>query len=100
MKVDERLLDYLLNLAHLPRLAEDHRQRLKKELSHILEYVGQLKEVPTEGVELLQRPYPLKNIGHEDEVKKSTLGPEVLPAEKRKDDYLIVAGLIDKEKKE
>ncbi len=97
MKVDDKLLDYLFQLAHLPPASPSKKKQLKGELSRILEYVTQLTEVDTKEVEILQRPYPLKNVGHKDEVVNSGLGPEILPPTKKYNNYLVVAGLIDKE---
>ncbi len=99
VKVDDKLLGYLMSLSHFHlKLDESRRNKLKKDLSAVLRYVSQLQELDTSQVEILQRPYPLKNIGHSDEVKSENYLPaSVLPTEKVYKNYLVVKQLINKD---
>jgi len=98
IKIDDKLLDYLFNLARLPTKSINRRQKtkLKQDLSQILEYISQLDQVPTQDVEVFHRPYPLEGIGHDDQVKTDRC--ILLPATGAKyKGYLIGHRVIDKE---
>jgi aspartyl-tRNA(Asn)/glutamyl-tRNA(Gln) amidotransferase subunit C len=58
-------------IATLSRLAltEEEKATFTQQLSSILDYVGQLKELNTEGVEPLQHIAPLENVFGPDEVR-------------------------------
>ena len=62
--------DDVLNLARLSRLrlSEEEIERLRGELSEILEYVETLDKVDTSGLEPTYQVTGLKNVFREDEV--------------------------------
>jgi aspartyl-tRNA(Asn)/glutamyl-tRNA(Gln) amidotransferase subunit C len=55
-------------VAHLARLTltEAELDAMTRQLSAILDYVGQLSQVDTEGVEPLAHPLPISNVFRED----------------------------------
>ena len=61
-------LDDVRKVAKLARLelAEADCARLQPQLSAILEYVDQLQQLPTDGVEPLAHPLPIQNAFRDD----------------------------------
>src|SRR5262249_8629595 len=61
--------DDVKKVARLARLelAEDDLVRMQSQLSAILDYVAQLNELNTEGVEPLAHPLPIENVFRPDE---------------------------------
>jgi aspartyl-tRNA(Asn)/glutamyl-tRNA(Gln) amidotransferase subunit C len=67
-------------VAHLARLHLDEADfaKLTEQLSAIVDYVAQLQQVPTEGVEPLAHPLPLANVFRDDEPTPSLPTDEAL----------------------
>ena len=66
------------------------------QLSAILEYVGQLTELNTDGVEPMAHPLPLKNVFRPDELRPSLPVDEALRnAPSRSGDYFAVPAILD-----
>lgn len=61
------------HIAHLARLglSEDEKEKFALQLSSILDYIEQLKEVDTEGVEPTAQVTGLENIFRPDEIEAS-----------------------------
>ena len=64
--------DQVEHVAKLARLAltEEEKELYTQQLSKILDYIDQLNEVNTEGVEPMTQPIPTVNVMREDIVKK------------------------------
>jgi aspartyl-tRNA(Asn)/glutamyl-tRNA(Gln) amidotransferase subunit C len=62
-------LDDVKKVAKLARLelADDDLARMQSQLSAILDYVAQLNELDTDGVEPLAHPLPVENVFRTDE---------------------------------
>ncbi|MEX6687491.1 Asp-tRNA(Asn)/Glu-tRNA(Gln) amidotransferase subunit GatC [Danxiaibacter flavus] len=77
MKVTDELID---NLAHLSRLhfSESEKTALKGDFERILNFVEQLSEIDTTGVEPLLHMGDAINVLREDEVKGSVTRQEAL----------------------
>ena len=77
MKVTDELID---NLAHLSRLhfSEPEKAALKGDFERILNFVEQLSEIDTKGVEPLLHMGDAINALREDEVKGSVTRQEAL----------------------
>ncbi len=93
MKIDEKLIKRLENLAMIE--IED-KEKMAKDLAEIVEFVEMLNELDTTGVEAtfstLNNPTPLR----EDEPVKSDIIKDVLAhAPKAKDGYFIVPKIIE-----
>ncbi|NOY15134.1 MAG: hypothetical protein GXP43_02855 [bacterium] len=97
IKIDDNLLNYLFNLARIPasRLSLVQKQKLKKDLNTILGYINKLNKLDTSSVKPFHRPYPLEDIGHDDQPDPSSQTP--IKFANQKDGYLIVNRIIDKD---
>jgi len=74
MKID---IKHVAKLANLP-LSEAEEKKFEKQLSETLEYVKQLEEIDTKGVEPTSQVTGLENVLREDEVKPSLNQEEAL----------------------
>ena len=85
-------------VARLARLdlSEADLATMTTQLSAILEYVGQLTELNTDGVEPIAHPLPLKNVFRPDELRPSLPVDEALRnAPSRSGDYFAVPAILD-----
>ena len=66
--------------AQLARIAlsDDEKQRLERDIDTVLDYISQLKEVPTDDVEPTYHVIPLTNVFREDVVETSLPVEEAL----------------------
>lgn len=88
----------ILKLAELARLrlSEEEITSLQRDLDQMLEYVRQLQQVDTEGVEPMSHSIDLNSIMRADEVKPSLPVEEALKnAPARVDDFFAVPKVID-----
>lgn len=96
----------MINVKHIAKLArlgitEQEEEKFQKELSSILDYVGELNKVDTEGVEPLSGGTDLINVFREDEAEKKTTERKLLEKEKllaqapeTKDGYVKVKAIL------
>ena len=85
-------------VAHLARLelSPADRDTLARQLSAILDYVDQLRQVNTEGVEPLAHPLKVHNIFRADEPRPSLPVDEALAnAPDRRGDFFGVPAVLD-----
>jgi aspartyl-tRNA(Asn)/glutamyl-tRNA(Gln) amidotransferase subunit C len=69
---------------------------MAKQLSAILGYVDQLKELNTDGVEPMAHPLPVQNVFRTDELKPSLTVDEALRnAPARSGDFFAVPAILD-----
>ncbi|MDD5251654.1 MAG: Asp-tRNA(Asn)/Glu-tRNA(Gln) amidotransferase subunit GatC [Patescibacteria group bacterium] len=71
MSLTKQQVEHIANLARL-ELSEEEKARFEKQLSGILDYVSQLSQVATEGVEPLSHVSPVVNAWRADEVVACT----------------------------
>lgn len=91
-------LDEVRKVAQLARLElpEADLVRMQSQLSAILDYVKQLSELDTEGVEPLAHPLPITNVFRPDEPAPSLPPDAALQnAPKRQGDYFSVPAVFD-----
>ena len=91
-------LDDVRQVAKLARLelSEDDLARMQPQLSAILDYVAQLRELNTEGVEPLAHPLPVHNVFRPDEPAPSLPVDDALRnAPARTGDYFAVPAVFD-----
>ena len=85
-------------VAHLARLdlPPADRDRLARQLSAILDYVDQLQQVDTAGVEPLAHPLPVQNVFRPDDPAPS-LPPDaaLANAPDRRGDFFAVPAVLD-----
>ena len=65
MRIDEKTVDYVAALAKLT-VSEDEKTGVARELERILDYIGTMNELNTEGVEPMSHVLPVSNIFRED----------------------------------
>jgi len=96
MKIDDNTIDQLAHLSRLEFKDED-RESIKKDLERILDFVNQLQEVDTEGVEPLIYLSDRVNNLREDSVKTSITHEEALKnAPDADSDYFRIPKVIRK----
>lgn len=93
-------LDQVRKVATLARLElpEADLVRMQSQLSAILDYVAQLDELNTDGVEPLAHPLPLQNVFRPDEPVPSLSPDEALqnaPKREKGSDYFSVPAVFD-----
>jgi aspartyl-tRNA(Asn)/glutamyl-tRNA(Gln) amidotransferase subunit C len=91
--------DDVRKVARLARLelADADLARLQPQLSAILDYVDQLKRLPTEGIEPLAHPLPVSNAFRDDEPVPSLPVDDALSnAPNRIGNYFGVPAVFDK----
>lgn len=74
MKID---VSHVAKLANLP-LSDEEKTRFEKQLSETLDYVKQLEEIDTKGVEPTSQVTGLENVTREDEPRPSLSQDEAL----------------------
>ena len=85
-------------VAHLARLdlSDAELQTMKRQLSAILDYVNQLQQINTDGVEPLAHPLPIHNIFREDEPAPSLpVAAALANAPNRQSDFYSVPAVLD-----
>ena len=72
--------DQVEHVAKLARLSltEEEKELYTEQLSKILDYIDQLNEVNTKGVEPMTQPIPIVNVMREDVVKKEFSREDIL----------------------
>jgi aspartyl-tRNA(Asn)/glutamyl-tRNA(Gln) amidotransferase subunit C len=91
-------VDEARTIAHLARLelSDAELAVAAQQLSAILEYVRQLQEIDTTGVEPLAHPLPVQNVFRADEPAPSLTADEALAnAPRRSGDFYAVPAVFD-----
>ena len=94
-------LDQVRKVTRLARLelAEPDLVRMQAQLSAILDYIDQLNELDTEGVEPLAHPLPVQNVFRADEPVPSLPPAEALQnAPAKLGDYFAVPAVFSDER--
>jgi aspartyl-tRNA(Asn)/glutamyl-tRNA(Gln) amidotransferase subunit C len=68
VEISKQQVEHVAKLARL-EVSEDEKAMFARQLSAILTYMDQLREVNTEGVEPTATVLPTENVGREDEVR-------------------------------
>jgi len=85
-------------VAHLARLelSDGELDVMTRQLRNILEYVNQLQQVPTEGVEPMAHPLPIANVFRADEPEPSLSVDQALAnAPARQGDFYRVPAVLE-----
>ena len=77
MAIDRAAVDHVARLARLA-LSEDEREKMRVELSQILEHADKIRSLELDGVEPTAHALPLKNALRSDEVKPSLTQEDAL----------------------
>lgn len=95
MIITDSLIDYISDLSRL-ELEEEEKQRAKKDLSDILNYMDKLNELDTKGMSEMSHPFNNQNCFREDDVTNSDRREEVLlNAPDSKGDYFRVHKAVE-----
>ena len=88
------------HIAHLSRLkvTDEEITRYAAQLSEILDYMDQLNELDTTGIEPTAHPLPVSNVFRED-AEKTTLTPDraLANAPRQQDTFFQVPKVLDQE---
>ncbi len=77
MAIDRAAVDHVARLARLD-LSDEERERMRVELSHILEHAGRIQALDLDGIEATSHSIPLKNVMRKDEARPSLPQDEAL----------------------
>ena len=66
-KISDETIDYVGILAKL-ELSDEEKEKAKKDMGEILDYIDKLNELDTSGVEPMSHVFPVNNVFREDEV--------------------------------
>jgi len=92
MKID---VSHVAKLANLP-LSDEEKKKFEKQLSETLDYVAQLEEIDTKGVEPTSQVTGLENVTREDEVTPSLSQKEALKnAKSTHNGFFKVKAILD-----
>ena len=88
--IDDETIEYVGILAKL-ELSGEERERAKKDMGRMLDYIDQLSELDTEGVEPMTHVFPVQNVFREDIVTNSDTREQLLSnAPEQKDGMFVV----------
>lgn len=65
--ISDETIEYVGILAKL-ELSEEEKEQAKKDMGEMLDYIDQLNELDTTGVEPMSHVFPVQNVFREDEV--------------------------------
>jgi aspartyl-tRNA(Asn)/glutamyl-tRNA(Gln) amidotransferase subunit C len=85
MAIDRAAVDHVARLARLD-LSDEERERMRVELSLILEHADQVQALDLDGVEATSHSIPLSNVMRADEVRPSLTQDEALRNAPEKED--------------
>jgi aspartyl-tRNA(Asn)/glutamyl-tRNA(Gln) amidotransferase subunit C len=91
-------IDEVRKVARLARLdlSADDLELMAKQLSAIIGYVDQLKELNTDGVEPMAHPLPVQNVFRPDELRPSLpVGEALANAPSRSENFFAVPAILD-----
>ncbi len=95
MQVDEALVRHIAHLARL-RITDEEARALRGELSAILDWVAQLEEVDTDGVEPMTRVVEMRMKMREDEVTDGGYPDDIVRnAPMREDHFFVVPKVVE-----
>lgn len=90
-----------INIAHVAQLAnlplsEEEKKKFEKQLDETLDYVKQLEEIDTKGVEPTSQVTGLENVFREDQTAPSLSQDEALKnAKKTHNGFFIVPAILE-----
>lgn len=94
MKFD---INHVAKLANLP-LSDKEKKKLSSQLEETVDYVEELKEVDTKGIEPIHQVTGLENVTREDEIKPSFTQEEALKnAKDTYNGFFKVKGILENE---
>ena len=93
--IDDATIDYVGILAKL-ELSEEEKEQAKKDMASMLDYIDQLNELDTTGVEPMSHVFPIENVMREDVVTNGDESEKTLfNAPERKDKTFVVPKTVE-----
>jgi aspartyl-tRNA(Asn)/glutamyl-tRNA(Gln) amidotransferase subunit C len=93
--IDDATIDYVGILAKL-ELSDEEKEQAKKDMASMLDYIDQLNELDTTGVEPMSHVFPVENVMREDVVTNGDMSEQTLfNAPERKDTAFVVPKTVD-----
>ena len=75
--ISDETIEYVGILAKL-ELSDEEKEQAKKDMGEMLDYIDQLNELDTTGVEPMSHVFPVQNVFREDEVTNDDGSEETL----------------------
>ncbi len=95
MRLSREIVDHVAMLARLG-LSEEERERMREQLSSILEHVSRIQALDTEAIPPTAQVIALRNVWREDEVRPSLPVESVLAnAPESEDGFFRVAAVLE-----
>lgn len=95
MTIDRAAVDHVARLARLD-LSEDERERMRVEMTNILEHVAQIQSLDLDGVEPTSHAIALRNVMRVDEVRPSLSQDQALAiAPSTEDGRIMVPRIVE-----
>jgi aspartyl-tRNA(Asn)/glutamyl-tRNA(Gln) amidotransferase subunit C len=96
MNLSRQEVEHIALLSRI-ELTEEEKSNFSDQLSHILEYVGQLEKLDTKDVSVTSRVSDLKNVLADDKVMECQISQNDLLANvpKKHDDYVEVKAILE-----
>ena len=93
--IDDTTIDYVGILAKL-ELSDEEKEQAKKDMASMLDYIDQLNELDTTGVEPMSHVFPIENVMREDVVTNGDESEKTLfNAPERKDKTFVVPKTVE-----
>lgn len=93
MKLSLEEVDHVAMLARLG-LKADERERMRDQLSSILDHIGLLQEIDTEAIAPTAQVITLQNVTRQDEVRQSLPVDDVLRNAPRSEDQMFKVNAV------
>lgn len=94
-QITDEIIEYVGILAKL-ELSEEEKEQAKQDMEKMLDYIGQLNTLDTEGVEPMSHVFPIQNVFREDIVTNPDGSEEVLSnAPAKKDRSFMVPKTVE-----
>ncbi len=93
--ISDETIEYVGILAKL-ELSGEEKEQAKKDMGRMLDYIDQLNELDTEGVEPMSHVFPVQNVFREDVVTNGDDHEAMLAnaPERREDSYIVPMTVI------
>ena len=93
--ISDETIEYVGILAKL-ELSDEEKEQAKKDMGEMLDYIDQLNELDTTGVEPMSHVFPVQNVFREDEVTNGDGSEETLAnAPERHDTAFVVPKTVE-----
>ena len=93
--ISDETIEYVGTLAKL-ELSEEEKEKAKKDMGSMLDYIDKLNELDTTGVEPMSHVFPVQNVFREDVVVNGDDRENILKnAPEEKDGSFVVPKTVD-----